>query len=572
MKTKNIVRLFGVLLALTLVLPGLPARAEELNLSFDYGNLPAEKQFLGDIVRTRIAERSDAGTLAVTYAIDTALAPEEFILQTDADSAKITGGDFRALVFGTGALLRAIDYTPERFGVPATRLRAKPDTSHRCCYFARHFHNWYHMATPEETRRYVEDLALWGFNAFLTQIVPTINFTSDPDPALWDQTVADFRTWADSVKRLDMSVASGIGPNQGWRDMPEELKATPNTDPKRGNNGFNVCYSKEGAREYLDEVQRKILKAIDPDTLDYFDFWPFDEGGCECEQCGPWATNGFLRISDEQSRMIEEEGLSRCTFILATWCFHEDEFQAAWKWIEDHPRFKYVLADSHGDFPKYPLEHPLPEGHSLITFPEISMWGRGPWGGYGATALPNHLSDLWHQVRGHVDGCRLYSEGPFEDINKVMESGFYFSDLSADESLRRYARYELCGVDPEDFVALAHDFEKVHVFPGEVSDMHRQTATQTMRRVIKMDNMINPKLRGGWRWRQIYCRAVTDYERYVHGTINTTAYAEAIMELQKLYHSDLFPEGCVDEMHGCVTPALPSGELRDFPRPEEELK
>ncbi|MBR3220201.1 MAG: hypothetical protein IKF77_09780, partial [Thermoguttaceae bacterium] len=360
MKTKNIVRFLNVLAALILVLPGLPARAEELNLSFDYGNLPAEKQFLGDIVRTRIAERSDAGTLAVTYAIDTALAPEEFILQTDADSAKITGGDFRALVFGTGALLRAIDYTPERFGVPATRLRAKPDTTHRCCYFARHFHNWYHMASPEETRRYVEDLALWGFNAFLTQIVPTINFTSDPDPALWDQTVADFRTWADSVKRLDMSVASGIGPNQGWRDMPEELKATPNTDPKRGNNGFNVCYSKEGAREYLDEVQRKILKAIDPDTLDYFDFWPFDEGGCECEQCGPWATNGFLRISDEQSRMIEEEGLSRCTFILATWCFHEDEFQAAWKWLEDHPRFKYVLADSHGDFPKYPLEHPLP--------------------------------------------------------------------------------------------------------------------------------------------------------------------------------------------------------------------
>ncbi|MBQ3454111.1 MAG: hypothetical protein IJG25_04525, partial [Thermoguttaceae bacterium] len=180
--------------------------------------------------------------------------------------------------------------------------------------------------------------------------------------------------------------------------------------------------------------------------------------------------------------------------------------------------------------------------------------------------------DLWHQVRGHVDGCVLYSEGPFEDINKVMESGFYFSDLPADESLRRYAHYELCGVDPEDFVALAHDFEKVHVFPGEVTDMHRQTATQTMRRVIKMDNMINPKLRGGWRWRQIYCRAVTDYERYVHGTINTKAYAEAIMELQKLYHSDLFPEGCVDEMHGCVTPALPSGELRDFPRPEEELK
>ena len=572
MKAKNIFRFLNVLAALVLVLPGFPARAEELNLSFDYGNLPAEKQFLGDIVRTRITERSDAGTLAIAYSIDTALAPEEFSLEAVGNEAKITGGDFRALVFGTGTLLRAIDYTPERFALAPTRLRDKPDTTLRCCYFARHFHNWYHMASPEEIQRYVEDLALWGYNTFLTQIVPTINFTSDPDPALWDQTIAGFLSCAKSVKRLDMNVVSGSCPNQGWRDMPEELKATPNTDPKRGNNGFNVCYSKEGAVEYLNDIQRKKLKAIGPDILDYFDFWPFDEGGCECEKCAPWATNGFLKAAEDQSRLIEDENLAHCEYILATWCFHEDEFEAAWKWLEDHPRFKYVLADSHGDFPKYPLEHPLPEGHSLITFPEISMWGRWPWGGFGATVLPEHFSDLWHQVRGHVDGCVLYSEGPLEDINKVMESGFYFSDLSADESLRRYAHYELCGVDPEDFLALAHDFEKVHRFPQEVTDEYRQTATQSMRRVIKMDNMINPKLRGRWRWRQIYCRAVTEYERYVHGTINTTAYAEAIEELQKLYHSDLFPEGCVDEMHPCVTPQLPEGELKNFPRPEEELK
>ena len=43
MKTKNIFRFLNVLAALVLVLPGLSARAEELNLSFDFGNLPAEK-------------------------------------------------------------------------------------------------------------------------------------------------------------------------------------------------------------------------------------------------------------------------------------------------------------------------------------------------------------------------------------------------------------------------------------------------------------------------------------------------------------------------------------------------
>lgn len=574
-KNKYFFPFLGFLLTLAAVLPCSSGQAEELNLTFDYGNLPAEKQFLGDIVRTRIAERSDAGTLAVAYAIDTTLAPEEFTLTTDGEqtnTAIITGGDFLALIHGTGQLLRLIDYAPEGFTVPAVQLREKPNTSFRCCYFARHFHNWYHMASPEEIERYIEDLALWGYNTILTQIVPRINFTSQPDQAQWDQAVAGFLVCGNSAKRLGMRVGSGCAPNQGWRDRPDELKATPNTDPKRGNNGFNVCYAQKGAPGYLADITRKILKSIGPDTLDVYDFWPFDEGGCECDQCAPWATNGFLRMSDEQARIISDEKLANCEFILATWCFHEDEFETAWKWLESHPNFKYVLADSHGDFPQYPLDHPLPEGHSLITFPEISMWGRFPWGGYGATALPNHFEELWRQVRGHVDGCMLYSEGPFEDINKIIVGGFYYGDIPADDSLRQYARYELCGIDPDEFVTLIHNFEKVHRFPETaVPDEYRQTAVESMRSVIKMDGAICSKLRGSWRWRQIYCRALTDYERYVHGTTNTTTYNAAIKELQTLYHSDLFPEGCVDEMHYCITPYLSYGDIQNLPRPEEEL-
>ena len=556
-------RFFALLAALVCALACTLARAEELNLSFDYGNLPAEKQFLGDIVRTRIAERSDGGTLSVAYSIDTSLAPEEYVLQADGGSATITGGDVRALVFGTGALLRAIDYAPERFTVPAISLREKPDTSFRCCYFARHYHNWYNMASAEEQRRYVEDLALWGFNTITAVIIPTFEFTSQPDQEQWDRMVDSFLACADCAKRMEMNIASITCPNQGWRDLPERLGAV--TGERVPDDDLNVCYSKEGAREYLDNLLRKFLGTIDSDTLDYFVFWPFDEGGCLCENCSPWANNGFLRITDEQSRLIEDEGLSRCDFILSTWWFAEHEFEAVWKWLEDHPRFKYVLADGGGGaFPQYPKEHPLPEGHSLITFPEISMWGRDPWGGYGATVLANHLSGLWSNARGYVDGCMLYSEGIYEDINKVIEGGFYCGDLPADESLRRYARYELCGVDPEDFLTLAHDFEKIHHISETPSDSDRQTAVESMRRVIKMDSMINPKLRDCWRWRQIYCRAVTDYERCVHKTINTPAYAEAIRELREIYRSDL-PEGC-------ATPSFPKGEIQNFPRPEEELK
>ena len=79
-------------------------------------------------------------------------------------------------------------------------------------------------------------------------------------------------------------------------------------------------------------------------------------------------------------------------------------------------------------------------------------------------------------------------------------------------------------------------------------------------------------LRDAWRWRQFYCRCLLEYERNVRGNQNTQTYVDAILELRRLYHSDLFPEGCVDPQHPWVTPVLPQGEIGVFKRPEEEIR
>ena len=164
-----------------------------------------------------------------------------------------------------------------------------------------------------------------------------------------------------------------------------------------------------------------------------------------------------------------------------------------------------------------------------------------------------------------------YSEGPFEDINKIVVGRFYYDDADADETLREYARYELCGADPEDFVKLCRAFERVHVMQDSPSPEYRETSIKAMKIAMKIDSEILPSLKNCLRWRQCYCRALTDYERNVRGTINTQTYADAIRELQILYHSDRFPEGCDDPMHWCTAPSMPGGEIKAYPRPEEEL-
>ncbi|MBR5626627.1 MAG: hypothetical protein IKW74_03270, partial [Thermoguttaceae bacterium] len=354
------------ILLLCLLLLGLASslRAEDsLKLDFRYENVPEKQQFLGDIVQTRIAERSAGGILALTFRIDAgALDPEEFTLEENGETrtATITAGSFRGLVFGAGAFLRSLDYGVDSFGIPTLSLREKPNLPFRACYFARHFHNWYHMADAAELERYVEDLALWGFNTIAVIMVPCINLDLDPTAQDWKDAVAGAKVIRSSAKRLDLTFVAMGGSNSVTRDMPKELAATPNIDPRRGNNGFNACPSKPGGLEFIDKKTRAVCGSFAGELADYICFWPFDEGGCECEKCGPWATNGYLKISAHNTEMIRDEFAPDVRFILSTWTYHEDEFETTWEWVKDHPEIEYVLADSHTDFPRYPLEHPLP--------------------------------------------------------------------------------------------------------------------------------------------------------------------------------------------------------------------
>lgn len=546
--------------------------AEPLNLSFEFSGVsPEQGEIVEQIVEQRLSERSVGGELHASYAVDASFDAEEYSVETNGSTATLRAGSFPGLIFATGKLLRSINYAPDSFTIPEFSFPEKPSASFRCCYFARHFHNWYHMATDEELERYVEDLALWGFNTIATIQIPLVNLNLDPETEEWRHAVKGVKTIRAASKRLGLSFVALDCVNQAPRDIPEELIATPNIDPKRGNNGWNACLSKPGGLEYMDRVIRASFGSFVGAQADYTCWWPFDEGGCECEGCGPWAVNGFLKHVARYSKLVNDEFAPNQKFIVSTWTYHEDEFEAVWEWVKDHPEVKYVLADAHGDFPKYPLERPLPEGYALVTFPEISMQGRFPWGGYGATPQPRRFTELWEQVRGHVDGCMLYSEGLFEDINKIIESGFYFRDENAEDSLREYAQYELAGCDPEDFVKLCRNLEAILIL-REQNPEYAAAALDAMKLAVKIDSEILPSLRNAWRWRQFYCRCLLEYERNVRGNENTQTYVDAILELQHMYHSDLFPEGVVDEMHGCTTPVLPQGEIGVYPQPEEEIQ
>ena len=39
---------------------------------------------------------------------------------------------------------------------------------------------------------------------------------------------------------------------------------------------------------------RQLFERLSDVGLDIVTFWPYDEGGCACEKCKPWGSNGYL--------------------------------------------------------------------------------------------------------------------------------------------------------------------------------------------------------------------------------------------------------------------------------------
>ena len=124
----------------------------------------------------------------------------------------------------------------------------------------------------------------------------------------------------------------------------------------------------------------------------------------------------------------------------------------------------YIQAHAHENFPRHPLEKGVPGGLPLLNFPEISMWGQNPWGGYGANPLPRALQRLWNQTEKKLSGGFPYSEGIYEDLNKVICNQFYWNPgRPAAETTKEYIAFEYSPEVVGDVAAAVEILEQNHL-------------------------------------------------------------------------------------------------------------
>lgn len=501
------------------------------------------------VLKSRIEQRcpaevSPAGDDAqIALEIDPALPAEAFRIDDVGQAVRIAGGSPPGLLYGVGKFLRASRYEG-RFTPAAWRGASAPRGTLRGMYLANHFHNWYQMAGEDELARYVQDLALWGVNAIMTGY-PFINLSGWDDPEA-EPALEQVRRMFRAAKRAGLATTIGAG-NVLFNNTPAEARAAPLPDllGRHGNFGAMVCYSHPAGRALVLDTFRALLTRLADVGVDYLCVWPYDEGGCGCEQCRPWGANGFIRMSRDLAA-VARAVLPGVKIIVSTWTFDtppEGEWQALSEALaEGNDWADYIMADAHEDFPRYPLDVGVPGNLPLINFPEISMWGNWPWGGWGAHPLARRLQRLWDQARHVLRGGFPYSEGIYEDISKAIAAQFYWDpDCSAQTTVREYAVYEYSPAVADDVVLLVDLLETL-----ASQDFLKQSVDAGMaRRAAELAESIHARLpdwaRRSWRWEILYLRALLDRARFGGdgaglAGLDTPAADAALRRLCDIYH------------------------------------
>ncbi len=511
------------------------------------------------------------GEMSLILDIQPGVGHEGFTIADAQGGLSVTGHDERGLLYGIGRFLRGCHFADDGFVPSSWRGSSVPDKPIRGIYFATHFHNFYHDAPLPEVERYIDELALWGCNV-LSVWFDMHHYHGMEDPAA-KAMITRLRAILSAAQRAGLGLALTTLGNEAFANSPVHLRA----DWQRGQNGYHtepgghyhveVCPNKPGGMAQIMDDRRQVLEAFKDLDITYVCIWPYDQGGCTCAACAPWGSNGFLKVARSEAHLIKEF-FPDAQIIFSTWYF--DKFvDGEWEGIDrifsdQKPAWiDCMLIDDFGGFPDYPLEHGVPGGFPVVGFPEISMERMWPWGGFGANPRPGHWQKHWHTVREIMSGSFPYSEGIFEDMNKVLQLQFGWDPQhSADEIVHEYAAYEYGPEVACELVSVAHQLEEAQdhtladklvfklfkyiefngprpqVGPEKLYALPRAVnAGPTFLAVQAMDAKLCSWSRKAWRWRILWLRAALDADLHASNG-DVTEFSQACLEeLATIYHA-----------------------------------
>ena len=511
-----------------------------------------QDKILANIARVIEKRLKDKDT-DLTLVLDPTL--KEF--ESKFENGVISGGSYPDILYVAGKFLRnpALENGTFRSFKPMCGL-----------YWATHNQGYTECAPIEELLEDIEDEALWGMNVFRAWF-DMAQHKIEESADFIDRLLTLFK----HAKSLGLKTATGFLSNEAFDDSPEELRA----DWTCGHDGYvknliahyhrEICPSKQGGIEKILEYRRKMIEAFKDADFDYIGIGVYDQGGCTCSSCAPWGGNGYIKCVKALIPLIKEY-FPKATLYLSTWRFGAfrapgdvSEFDMLREALADGklPEIEYISCEPHAHV--YPFEHPL--GRPYIGFPEISMCGIFPWGGYGAIPIPMKLQGLWDAHSDKLQGGFPYCEGFYEDINKVIALRHYRDNQHASDTVKEYLSYEfgLSGA----LLDMAHEavmaMEGTHKRTWEPGHRYPILAPERIfdieKAILTVHASLDEKTHNCKKWRLIYYRAVIDAELARNDFYRNDKVMQYFNEMIALYHLQngnwfIKPDIMTDEKYG----------------------
>ena len=440
--------------------------------------------------------------------------PEGFTLACRPDSrfaalAMIDGADAHGVLYGLGRLLHLLRFEGDALALPALCEQSSPAIHNRGIYFASHYNNYYECAPLEAIDHYIEELALWGGNVlsfwFDTNWFPA-GFWDDPDSAGM-RMIARLRHIMATARACGMRVATGGVANEGFRDTPDALRA----DKRARRGGFyesQICPSKPGGLAMILAVRRRVLELLGP--IDIFTYWPYDQGGCGCEQCSDaehrWG-HTFLAIGPQIAQVVKELNPG-VQIIVATWLMDDLERAQVYDLCRQGTDwFDGVITET-----QHAGEAELDPRYSRWVFPEISMIDCyfTSYGLNGANPAPVRFVEEARRMAQAGCGTTLYSEGIYEDINKIIWLNVLWDPArEAPEIVNDYCGYYFGERNRRAMADLVMELETTWG-PWRLA----KTPAETTERLLAQLNALEPRIPApAWcrdRWRMLRDRGEMD--------------------------------------------------------------
>ncbi len=476
-----------------------------------------------------------------------ALKKDGYYLKIDSSEIVLFSRNAGGAAAGLGRLLCLMDFSKPAITVPNMTLVENPAMTIRGIYFATHFNNYYECAPIEDIKSYIEEMALWGCNSLLVWFDPEKYKGFDDPKAL--SFIARLKQMEQTAHQYGMQFGLTVVANEAFLSSPRAIRSPR---PSFISRNYYICPCRTGAMEYEADYISKLLESIE--NVDNLVVWCYDPGGCDCDQCAPYAGNGYIKLAEQTAAIFKKKNPIGHVY-LSDWYIGGDKFDVhkgnAEKFIEYLKSGKGHMFDGvlnqmspwHSDLPKAIIKAGVNrEQCPMLSFMDISMINMRPWGGYGSNPLGDYIGTAMQIYTPLITGGWPYSEGIYEDVNKFQWFRKCWNPKeSVAEIYKEYASFHF-GQNVAGKAAQLFDLlEKTHKRKDwDVDNLKESAAAWALAQYI--DANIATWAKSSWRWRIVYLRAAVDNCLATSG-IKTQAGQDKIKpfldEIVSIYHAEL---------------------------------